>query len=83
MRRSSTKAAPDILAAPGSSLGLDMVQEIRRASRGLAFALVGYIAVFIVQLTSYFITHMLSILAQSFATLANAVVALVVLLALA
>jgi len=60
-----------------------MMQEIRRASRGLAFAVVGYIAIFIVQLTSYFITHMLAVLAQAFATLANAVVAVVVLLALA
>jgi divalent metal cation (Fe/Co/Zn/Cd) transporter len=60
-----------------------MMQEIRRASRGLAFALTGYVAIFIVQLTSYFITHMLAVLAQAFATLANAVVAVVVLLALA
>ena len=83
VRRGSTKSVSDIVAVPGSNLGLDMMHEIRRASRGLAFALVGYITIFIVQLTSYFITHMLAVLAQAFATLANAVVAVVVLLALA
>lgn len=83
MRRGSARHRPDAIAVPGSTLGLDMMQEIRRASRGLAFALAGYVAIFIVQLTSYFITHMLAVLAQAFATLANAVVAVVVLLALA
>lgn len=70
------------VATQGSALGLDIMQEIRRASRGLAFALAGYIAVFAVQLTSYFLTHVLALLAQAFATLANALVASVVLLAL-
>ena len=83
MRRGSTRNVPDTIAVPGSTLGLDMMQEIRRASRGLAFAVTGYVAIFIVQLTSYFITHMLALLAQAFATLANAAVAVVVLLALA
>jgi len=83
VRRGSTRHRPDATTVPGSTLGLDMMQEIRRASRGLAFAVVGYITIFIVQLTSYFITHMLAVLAQAFATLANAVVAVVVLLALA
>jgi cobalt-zinc-cadmium efflux system protein len=83
VRRSSARHRPDAITVPGSMLGLDMMQEIRRASRGLAFAVVGYITIFIVQLTSYFITHMLAVLAQAFATLANAVVAVVVLLALA
>jgi cobalt-zinc-cadmium efflux system protein len=83
VRHSSVRPVPDMITVPGSSLGLDMMQEIRRASRGLAFALVGYVAIFIVQLTSYFITHMLAVLAQAFSTLANAVVAVVVLLALA
>ncbi len=83
MRRSSARRIPDPIAVNSSTLGLDMMQEIRRASRGLAFALAGYAAIFIVQLTSYFITHMLAVLAQAFATLANAVVAVVVLLALA
>lgn len=83
MRRSSARRVSDAVSVPASTLGLDMMQEIRRASRGLAFALVGYMAIFIVQLTSYFITHMLALLAQAFATLANAVVAIVVLLALA
>lgn len=68
---------------PTAGLALDMRQEIRRASRGLAFALAGYAAIFVVQLTSYLLTHILVVLAQAFATLANAVVALVVLLALA
>jgi len=83
VRRGSARHRPDTTTVKGSTLGLDMRQEIRRASRGLAFALVGYVAIFIIQLTSYFITHMLAVLAQAFATLANAVVALVVLLALA
>jgi len=83
VRRGSARHRPDAIAVSGSTLGLDMMQEIRRASRGLAFAVVGYITIFIVQLTSYFITHMLAVLAQAFATLANAVVAVVVLLALA
>jgi cobalt-zinc-cadmium efflux system protein len=83
VRRGSVRRVPEAVSVPGSTLGLDMMQEIRRASRGLAFALAGYIAIFAVQLTSYFITHMLALLAQAFATLANAVVALVVLLALA
>ncbi|MFZ2413536.1 MAG: cation transporter [Candidatus Cryosericum sp.] len=83
VRHSNARPVPDMITVPGSSLGLDVMQEIRRASRGLAFALVGYIAIFIVQLTSYFITHMLAVLAQAFSTLANAVVAVVVLLALA
>ena len=67
---------------PTASLGLDIRQEIRRASRGLAFALAGYAVIFVVQLTSYLLTHILVVLAQAFATLANAVVSLVVLLAL-
>jgi cobalt-zinc-cadmium efflux system protein len=83
VRRGSARTVQDTIAVPGSTLGLDMMQEIRRASRGLAFGLAGYTAIFVVQLTSYFITHMLAILAQAFATLANAVVAVVVLLALA
>jgi len=83
VRRGSARHRPDTTTVNGSTLGLDMRQEIRRASRGLAFALTGYVAIFIIQLTSYFITHILTILAQAFATLANAVVALVVLLALA
>jgi len=70
------------MTVPGSALGLDIMQEIRRASRGLAFALAGYIVIFALQLTSYFLTHMLALLAQAFATLANALVATVVLLAL-
>ena len=83
MRHGSARRQPDVIAVPGSSLGLDMMQEIRRASRGLTFAVTGYVAIFIVQLTSYFITHMLALLAQALATLANVVVAVVVLLALA
>ncbi len=83
VRHSSARRVPETVSVPGSTLGLDMMQEIRRASRGLAYALTGYIAIFVVQLTSYFITHMLAVLAQAFATLANAVVAVVVLLALA
>jgi cobalt-zinc-cadmium efflux system protein len=83
VRHGSARPVPDVITVPGSSLGLDMMQEIRRASRGLTFALIGYIAIFIVQLTSYFITHILAVLAQAFSTLANAVVAVVVLLALA
>lgn len=83
VRRGSVGCILDEMTVPGSTLGLDIMQEIRRASRGLAFALVGYVAIFVVQLTSYFITHMLALLAQAFATLANAVVSVVVLLALA
>jgi cobalt-zinc-cadmium efflux system protein len=83
VQRGSVRHRPDAIAVSSSTLGLDMMQEIRRASRGLAFAVVGYMTIFIVQLTSYFITHMLAVLAQAFATLANAVVAVVVLLALA
>ncbi len=83
MRRGSARHRPDTTTVNGSTLGLDTRQEIRRASRGLAFALTGYVAIFIIQLTSYFITHILTVLAQAFAMLANAVVALVVLLALA
>lgn len=82
MRHNSNSEVSATGADHGSTLGLDIMQEIRRASRGLAFALVGYIAIFAVQLTSYFLTHMLALLAQAFATLANALVAAVVLLAL-
>lgn len=83
MHHGSTSHTQDVMTVRGSTLGLDMMQEIRRASRGLAFALAGYLAIFIVQLTSYFITHMLTVLAQALSTLANAVVAVIVLLSLA
>ena len=83
MRRGRARRRPDATTVNSSTLGLDMMQEIRRASRGLAFALAGYVAIFIVQLTGYLVTHMLALLAQAFATLANAVVAVIVLLALA
>jgi len=83
VRRGRARRRPDATTVNSSTLGLDMMQEIRHASRGLAFALAGYVAIFIVQLTSYFVTHMLALLAQAFATLANAVVAVIVLLALA
>jgi divalent metal cation (Fe/Co/Zn/Cd) transporter len=83
VRRSVPSSTLGSEPVPGPRLGLDIRQEIRRASRGLAFALAGYAAIFIVQLTSYLLTHILVVLAQAFATLANAVVALVVLLALA
>ncbi len=69
--------------APSAGLGPDLRQEIRRAIHGLAYALAGYAVIFIVQLTSYLLTHILVVLAQAFATLANAAVSLVVLLALA
>ena len=82
MRRSVGSNTLGSEPVPTAGLGLDMRQEIRRASRGLAFALAGYAAIFIVQLTSYLLTHILVVLAQAFATLANAVVSLVVLLAL-
>ncbi|MCE5193779.1 MAG: cation transporter [Candidatus Cryosericum sp.] len=82
MRHRKDQRISTAITTPGSTLGLDIMQEIRRASRGLAFALVGYIAIFAVQLTSYFVTHMLALLAQAFATLSNALVATVVLLAL-
>ncbi len=83
MRHSVAGKTRDSEPAPGAGLGLDIRQEIRRASRGLAFALAGYAAIFVLQLTSYLLTHILVVLAQALATLANAVVAVVVLLALA
>lgn len=82
MRHRNDRQNAAAITAPSPSLGLDLMQEIRRASRGLAFALAGYVAIFAVQLTSYFLTHVLALLAQAFATLANALVATVVLLAL-
>lgn len=59
------------------------MSAFRRARCGMVYALVGYVVIFAAQLTGYFFTRALAILAQALETLTAILVVCVLLLALA